>query len=70
MVGYALGSRAGSGAWAEIEDAWSTIVASEEVRDLLSGGLSMAKDVVVRRADVIAGIFGLSDELDKLRQAA
>jgi hypothetical protein len=70
MVGYALGSRAGSGSWAELEDAWNTITSSEEVRDLVSGGFSMAKDVVTRRADFLAGVFGLNEELDKLRQAA
>jgi hypothetical protein len=70
LVGYALGSRAGSGAWSELEEAWGTIASSEEVRDLVSGGLSMAKDIVTRRADFIAGLLGFDDELEKLRQAA
>jgi hypothetical protein len=70
LVGYALGSRAGSGSWAELEEAWNTITSSEEVRDLVSGGLSMVKDIVTRRADLVAGLLGLDDELEKLRQAA
>ena len=70
LVGYAIGSKAGSEAWPELEDAWKTIVASEEVRDLLSGGVSLARDLLSRRGDLIAGVLGLSDGSDRLRQAA
>jgi len=70
IVGFALGSRAGSEGWSELEDAWHTITTSEEVRDLVSGGLSIARDVIERRAEVIAGILGVSDELAKLGRAA
>ena len=70
MVGYALGTRAGSGGWAELEEAWETITSSEEVRDLVAGGLALARDLVERRADVIAGLLGVSDELAQLRPAA
>jgi hypothetical protein len=70
LVGYAMGTRAGSGGWAELEDAWQTISTSEEVRDLIEGGLSIAKDVVGRRAEILAGVLGLSDDMAKLRQAA
>ncbi len=70
LVGYMMGSKAGSQSWPEIEEAWRTIATSDEVKDLVSGGISMAKDMVTRRADVIVGVLGLSDELDKFRQAA
>jgi hypothetical protein len=70
LVGYAIGSKAGSEAWPELEDAWKTIVASEEVRDLLSGGISLARDLLSRRGDLIAGVLGLGDSSDRLRQAA
>jgi hypothetical protein len=70
VVGYALGSKAGSDAWPEIEEAWKTIVASEEVRDLLSGGLAMARDLVERRGELIAGVLGFSNPTPKLRQVA
>jgi hypothetical protein len=70
LVGYAIGSKAGSEAWPEVEDAWKTIVASEEVRDLLSGGVSLARDLLSRRGDLIAGVLGLGDSSDRLRQAA
>ncbi len=70
IVGFALGSRAGSEGWSEIEDAWHTISTSEEVHDFIAGGISIARDVLERRAEVIAGILGLSDELAKLGRAA
>ena len=70
LVGYAIGSKAGSEAWPELEEAWKTIVASEEVRDLLSGGVSLARDLLSRRGDLISGVLGLSDGSDRLRQAA
>jgi hypothetical protein len=70
LVGYAIGSKAGSEAWPELEDAWRTIVASEEVRDLLSGGVSLARDLLSRRGDLVAGVLGLGDSSDRLRQAA
>ena len=70
LVGYVMGSRAGAGSWAEIEEAWQSITSSQEVKDLVSGGLSMAKDMVNRRADLLVEILGFSDEWDRLRQAA
>ena len=70
LVGYALGSRNGSESWAEFEEACRTIWESEEVRDLASGVLSIARDVVEKRAEVVAGVLGLSDELARLRPAA
>ncbi len=70
LVGYALGSRAGSEAWPELEEAWKTILASEEVRDLVSGGVSIARDLLERRAEILAGVLGVSDPDAKLRRAA
>jgi hypothetical protein len=68
VIGYALGSRAGQDAWPELEEAWKTIVASEEVRDLVSGGVSMARDLLGRRGELIAGVLGM-DDVAKLRAA-
>jgi hypothetical protein len=70
LVGYAIGSKAGSEAWPELEDAWKTIVASEEVRDLLSGGVSLARDILSRRGELLAGVLGFGDPSARLRQAA
>jgi hypothetical protein len=69
IVGYALGSRAGQEAWPELEEAWKTIMASEEVRDLVSGGVSMARDLLGRRGELLAGVLGVSDDTAKLRAA-
>jgi hypothetical protein len=70
VVGYAMGTRAGSGGWAELEDAWHTITTSEEVHDLIEGALAIARDVVGHRAEILAGVLGLGDDVAKLRQAA
>jgi hypothetical protein len=70
MVGYALGSRAGSDAWPELEEAWKTIISSEEVKDLVSGGVSIARDLLERRGELIAGVLGVTDPDSKFRQAA
>ncbi|HKE76199.1 MAG TPA: hypothetical protein VKB57_21460 [Acidimicrobiales bacterium] len=53
VVGYVLGTRAGEKGWEELRDAWETISTSEEVRDLVSGGLSMAGDMVRRASDLV-----------------
>jgi hypothetical protein len=70
LVGYAIWSKAGSDGWSELEEAWKTIVASEEVRDLLSGGVSVARDLLERRGELIASVLGLADPTTRLRQAA
>jgi hypothetical protein len=70
VVGYALGSRAGSDAWPELEGAWKTIKNSEEVRDLVSGGVAMARDLLGRRGEIIAGALGFSAHDDIRPQAA
>jgi hypothetical protein len=70
LVGYALGSRAGPDAWSELEEAWHTIVTSDEVKDLVSGVLAIARDVVEKRAEIVAGILGGSDGKARLRAAA
>ena len=70
VIGYALGSRAGPDAWSEFEDAWHTIYTSEEVRDLAAGALSIARDLVEKRAEVIAGILGGAEPRARLRPVA
>jgi hypothetical protein len=70
VIGYALGSRAGPDAWSEFEDAWHTIYTSEEVRDLAAGALSIARDLVEKRAEVIAGIMGGAEPRSRLRPVA
>ncbi len=46
VVGYALGTRAGEQGWTEFYEAWKVISSSDEVRDLVAGGFSVAKDLL------------------------
>jgi hypothetical protein len=70
VVGYALGSKAGPEAWTEIEDAWHTIYTSEEVRDLVAGAADIVRQVVEKRAEVLAGIVGTPKKRPGLRSVA
>jgi hypothetical protein len=70
LVGYAIGSGAASDAWPEFEDARKTIATAEEVRDLLPGGASVARDLLARRSELMASVLGLADPSARLRQAA
>ncbi len=58
VVGYALGTRAGEQGWEEFRESWKVITSSEEVRDLLSGGLSMARQLIGRGGEYLAGAAG------------
>jgi hypothetical protein len=69
IVGYALGTQAGKDGWKELKDAWTTIRNSEEVRDLLSGGLALAGQVLGRGGD-LAGELIRAKGGDELRRAA
>jgi hypothetical protein len=55
VVGYTFGTRAGEQGWQEFKEAWKVISTSEEVRDMVVGGLSMARDLVARGSTVLAG---------------
>jgi hypothetical protein len=46
LVGYVLGTQSGKEGWQETKAAWATIRQSEELRDLLAGGVSLARDSV------------------------
>ncbi len=70
VIGYALGSRAGPGAWTEFEEAWKSILSSEQVQDLVSGGWSLARDLMARRAGFPAGAFGGTSDSGPFRSAA
>jgi hypothetical protein len=70
LVGYVIGSRSGKDAWSELREAWQTIVSSDEVRDLVSGGISLARDIVLRQAKSLAGVLGVADPDNTLRRAA
>ena len=69
IVGYMLGTRAGERGWNDVRSSWATIKSSEEVRDTLAGGVSMAGSVLQRGTEIVAArLAGTSDE--SLRRVA
>ncbi len=70
VVGYAFGTRAGEQGWAELEEAWKVIIASEEVRDLVGTGFAMARDLIGRGSRILTASIGLSEARATLRQVA
>ena len=53
VIGYAFGTRSGEQGWKEFTEAWKVISTSEEVRDMVMGGLSLARDVLARGSQVL-----------------
>ncbi|MFZ0667542.1 MAG: hypothetical protein WAM97_17470 [Acidimicrobiales bacterium] len=70
VVGYALGTRAGDDGWAEFRDAWKVISSSEEVRDMVSAGFSMARDLLGRGSEMLAGALSGPNDGASLRPVA
>jgi hypothetical protein len=54
LAGYVLGARAGEEGLDELKKAWQTISSSGEVKDLLAGGFSIARDIVSRGGGMLA----------------
>jgi hypothetical protein len=69
VVGYALGTRAGEQGWTEFHESWKVISSSDEVRDLISGGFSVAKDLLGRGSNFLAGALNQSGDDTRLRAA-
>ena len=70
VVGYAFGTRAGEQGWVEFKEAWTVIASSEEVRDLVSAGFSISRDLLGRGSELLAGVLGGSGSDAKLRPVA
>jgi hypothetical protein len=69
VVGYALGTRAGEQGWTEFYESWKVISSSDEVRDLISGGFSVAKDLLGRGSSFVAGALNQPGDGTRLRAA-
>jgi hypothetical protein len=54
-LGYYLGVKAGPGGLEELLDAWKTISTSAEVRDMVSGGASVMRDLLQQGGSLVAG---------------
>jgi len=70
VIGYSLGTRAGTEGWTEVKDAWNVIRTSPEVKDLVSGGFSIARELLGRGSGFLAGALAGSEAGTKLRSAA
>ena len=71
LVGYAFGTRAGEQGWAELKEAWKVISTSQEVRDLVGGGVSIAIQMAKRKGELLSKLLGGgSEDSAKLPKAA
>ncbi len=70
VVGYALGTRAGEEGWTEFKAAWKVISTSDEVRDLISAGFSVSRDLLGRGSELLAGAVGTSGSGATLHRVA
>lgn len=69
VLGYVLGTRAGEEGWNELLHSWKTISSSDEVKELVSGGLSVARDFLQQGAGIAAERLGQSERGTGLRAA-
>jgi hypothetical protein len=61
VIGYVLGTRAGDQGYQELKEAWKTISSSQEVKDILSGGMAMAGDLLRQGRGILAERLQTSD---------
>jgi hypothetical protein len=54
VIGYVLGTRAGEKGYDELRDAWKTIRTSEEVKDMVVGGLAVGRSLLQRGSSMLA----------------
>jgi hypothetical protein len=61
VIGYVMGTRAGDQGYQELKDAWKTISSSQEVKDMVSGGMAMAGDLLRQGRGLLAERLQTSD---------
>ena len=54
LAGYVLGTRSGKEGFDELKDAWDTISSSDEVKSFLTGGMSIAREMITRGGGLLA----------------
>jgi len=54
VIGYVLGARAGERGLEELKESWDTITSSQEVRDMISGGVAIGLGLARRAAGIVA----------------
>lgn len=70
LVGYLLGTKAGEEGLIELREAVETLRNSEEVKDLVEGGLSVAKDLLRQGVDMFAQQISSHDSAGTMRRVA
>ena len=70
VIGYALGTRAGPEGWTDLKEAWKVISTSEEAKDLLAAGFSVARGPLGEGTELSAGALGSGEGGAGLRRAA
>jgi hypothetical protein len=68
LLGYYLGVKAGPEGYGELQAAWATITSSDELKDLMLGGISIARDLARQGGAIVAG--RLADPEAPLRRVA
>jgi hypothetical protein len=70
VIGYVLGTRAGEKGYEELRDAWKTITTSDEVKDMITGGLSLAGDLLHQGRGLLAQRLQLPEDRTRLTSVA
>lgn len=70
IIGYVMGTRAGEKGWSDFHESWKVISSSEEVRDLVAGGFSVARDLLGRGSEMLAGALAPTRDDARLRPVA
>ncbi len=68
LLGYYLGVKAGPKGHEGLQEAWQTITSSEELKDLLTGGFAVARDMARKGGAIVAA--RLAEQESSLRRAA
>ena len=70
VVGYVLGTRSGDRKGSELRQAWREIRTSEQMRDTVAGGISIAGSVVQRGSQMLVDRLQSSGDRSPRRRAA
>lgn len=70
VIGYMLGTRAGERGGSELRASWHEIRTSEEMRDMVAGGISIAGSVVQRGSQMLVDRLQSSGDRSALRRVA
>ena len=70
VIGYMLGTRAGERGRSELRESWHAIRTSDEMRDMVAGGISIAGSVVQRGSQMLVDRLQSSGDRSPLRRVA